>query len=175
MCATHWRLTLYDLVFSQAKVGGVPSDDDIGVLQLFQAVGSLLIRTGIVSILMFWGMLEIGIAMVAACLPVLRPLFQGWSPESIIRSFRSQISLRSIGSGNKASLNPKGSAPRTESETAITGVPYTGKTGHTTMVSIDVEAYAMGRVSGGERYELPERAPGRIWRETELKQTSEVV
>ena len=137
-----------------------------------KAAGSLLIRSGIVSILMFWGMLEVGIAMVAACLPVLRPLFQGWSPESIIKSFRSQISLRSIGSGNKAS---KGSAKRTESETAITGVPYAGKSGLNTQVSIDVEAYAMGRVSGGEKYETPERGPGRIWRETELKQISEVV
>ena len=124
---------------------------------------------------MFWGMLEIGIAMVAACLPVLRPLFQGWSPESIIRSFRSHISLRSIGSGNKGSLDAKGSAKRTESETAITGVPYAGKFGHNTQVSIDVEAYAMGRVSGGEKYEAPERMPGRILRETELKQISEVV
>ena len=124
---------------------------------------------------MFWGMLEIGIAMVAACLPVLRPLFQGWSPESLIRSFRSQISLRSSGSGNKASPNAKRSAQRTESETAITGVPYAGKSSHTATVSIDVEAYAMGRVSGGEKYEMPERGPGRIWRETELKQTSEIV
>ena len=124
---------------------------------------------------MFWGMLEIGIAMVAACLPVLRPLFHGWSPESIIRSFRSQISLRSLGSGNKASLNAKGAAKRTESETAITGVPYAGKSGHNTQVSIDIEAYAMGRVSGGDKYEAPERGPGRIWRETELKQISEVV
>lgn len=124
---------------------------------------------------MFWGMLEIGIAMVAACLPVLRPLFQGWSPESIIRSFRSQISLRSNGSGNKASHQAKGDPKISESETAITGVPYAGKSGHNTQVSIDVEAYAMGRVSGGEKYQAAERVPGRIWRETELKQTSEIV
>ena len=127
---------------------------------------------------MFWGMLEIGIAMVAACLPVLRPLCQGWSPESIIRSFRSQLSLRSIGSGNKAPFNVKGGAKRTESETAITGVPFTGypgKPGHHTQISIDVEAYAMGRVSGGEKHEASDRVPGRIWRETELKQISEVV
>lgn len=124
---------------------------------------------------MFWGMIEIGIAMVAACLPVLRPLFQGWSPESIIRSFRSQISVRSSGSGNKASLNTKGNPRRTESETAITGVPWAGKSGNNTLISIDVEAYAMGRVSGAERRETPERGPGRIWRETELKQTSELM
>ena len=140
-----------------------------------KAADSLLTCPGIVSILMFWGMLEIGIAMVAACLPVLRPLFQGWSPESIIRSFRSQLSLRSIGSGNKAPFHAKGGAKRTESETAITGVPYAGKSGHNTQASIDVEAYAMGRVSGGEKYEASERVPGRIWRETELKQISEVV
>lgn len=124
---------------------------------------------------MFWGMLEIGIAMVAACLPVLRPLFHGWSPESIIRTFRSQISLRSSGSANKASVIAKGSAKRTESETAITGVPYAGKTNSNTLISIDVEAYAMGRVSGGEKEEALERGPHRIWRETELKQISEVM
>lgn len=140
-----------------------------------KAAGSLLTRSGIVSILMFWGMLEIGIAMVAACLPVLRPLFQGCSPDSIIKSFCSQMSVKSIGGGKKASLNGKGSAKRTESETAITGVPYAGTSGYNTLVSIDVEAYAMGRVSGGEKDGTPERGLGRIWRETELKQISEVI
>ena len=124
---------------------------------------------------MFWGMLEIGIAMVAACLPVLRPLFQGLSPESIIRSLRSQLPLKSAGSSKQISHNAKGRARRTESMTAITGIPYVGTSGHNTLISIDVEAYAMGRVSGGEKDETPERGPGRIWRETELKQISEIM
>lgn len=158
------RMALFGVIlgpalFSQAEVGGVPSDDDIGI----------------VSILMFWGMLEIGIAMVAACLPVLRPLFQGLSPESIIRSLRSQLPLKSAGSSKQISHNAKGRARRTESMTAITGVPYVGTSGHNTLISIDVEAYAMGRVSGGEKDETPERGPGRIWRETELKQISEIM
>ena len=36
--------------------------------------------------------------MVSACLPTLRPIFKGFSPESIIGSVRSIISLQSMGS-----------------------------------------------------------------------------
>ncbi|QKX63470.1 uncharacterized protein TRUGW13939_10640 [Talaromyces rugulosus] len=48
-------------LISKPTVGGVSSDDDIGNDNL----------PCIVSILMFWGMLEMGIAVVAICLPVL--------------------------------------------------------------------------------------------------------
>lgn len=79
-------------VLANARVAGLVATDDIGV----------------VSLLLFWGMVELGVGMIAICLPTLRPLFAGWSPESIIRSIRSAISLRSIQSGgSKAS---KGSA-----------------------------------------------------------------
>ena len=40
-------------------------------------------------------MLETGIGMVAICLPTLRPLFHGLSPESIVNSLRSVLSLSS--------------------------------------------------------------------------------
>ena len=53
-------------------------------------------------------MVELGVGMIAICLPTLRPLFAGWSPESIIRSIRSAISLRSFHSGG--SKGSKGSA-----------------------------------------------------------------
>ena len=54
---------------------------------------------GIVSLLMFWGMMEIGVALFACSLPSIRPLFVHLSLESIvnsIRSVRSSISLRLV-------------------------------------------------------------------------------
>ncbi len=92
---------------------------------------------------MFWGMLEMGVAMVAVCLPTLRALFQGWSPESIIRTFRSALSLGSSGSRDKPyRLSPAKRHEKGESETSLAdteawGVPSRGAR-H--------EAYAMGQV-----------------------------
>ncbi|KAF2750984.1 hypothetical protein M011DRAFT_455943 [Sporormia fimetaria CBS 119925] len=47
---------------------------------------------------MYWTIPETCIAVVGACLPTLRPLFRGWSPESVIGSIRSALSLSSNGS-----------------------------------------------------------------------------
>jgi hypothetical protein len=69
-------------VLASSTVAGLPSTDDIGV----------------VSLLLFWGMVELGVGMIAICLPILRPLFAGWSVEKIVQSVRSAISLRSLGS-----------------------------------------------------------------------------
>ena len=44
-----------------------------------------------------WSMVEAGVAVIAACLPTVRPLFLGKSPESLIGSIRSMLSLNSIG------------------------------------------------------------------------------
>ena len=57
---------------------------------------------GVVSLLLFWGMLELGVGMIAICLPAFRPLFAGWSPESILRSIRSVITLRSTSSSRSS-------------------------------------------------------------------------
>ena len=75
--------------------------------------------TGVVSLLLFWGMLELGVGMIAICLPTLRPLFAGWSPESIIRSIRSAIFLRSVHSGG--SKGSKGSTGRTSLGRGVKG------------------------------------------------------
>ena len=48
----------------------------------------------------YWPLVESCLGIVAACLPTLRPLFQGMSPESVIRSIRSALSLQSF-SGNR--------------------------------------------------------------------------
>ena len=69
---------------------------------------------------MFWGMLEMGVAMIAVCLPTLRLLFHGFSPESFIRSLRSALTLGSVGtrkrSYHSSSTNPH---QRADSETAL--------------------------------------------------------
>ena len=114
---------------------------------LYIVLQSSLTIPGIVSILMFWGYLEIGVGIAAACLPMLRPLFEDWSLESVIRSVRSTISLRSFGNSSNFHHIAKEGTGRSESETAIRGVPEQEKSQHE-LVSIDVEAYAMGRVNG---------------------------
>ena len=40
-----------------------------------------------------WSLIEALLAIVSACLPTLRPLFQGYSPESISNLFHRLISL----------------------------------------------------------------------------------
>lgn len=49
----------------------------------------LTVSLGIVSIVMFWGMLELGIAVIAICLPVLYRLRLYWSPADLVPFLRS--------------------------------------------------------------------------------------
>lgn len=50
----------------------------------------------VVGLMLFWPMVQMGVALVAACLPTLRHLFHGVSPESVIQSIRSNFSLSSL-------------------------------------------------------------------------------
>ena len=96
-------------VLANARVAGLLATDDIGV----------------VSLLLFWGMVELGVGMIAICLPTLRPLFRGWSPESIIRSIRSALSLRSIHSGGSSARStgrPAKDVQQVGSESSIVGI-----------------------------------------------------
>jgi len=136
-------------VLSHADVAGVASDDVMGMCM--PLLGCLLNGAGVVSILMFWDMLQIGVAMVAACLPVLRPLLRGWSLESIVNGFRSALFLRFMAGGSKSSPRVKKTAGPSESKTTIMGVPEAGKYGFERLTSLDVEAYAMGKGKRRER------------------------
>lgn len=60
--------------------------------------------------IVLWTSIEPTLGVLGACLPTLRPFFSGVSPESIIRSIRSQISLSSMRSPK---VSPKGSANAT--------------------------------------------------------------
>ncbi|PQE27152.1 integral membrane protein [Rutstroemia sp. NJR-2017a WRK4] len=57
---------------------------------------------GLVTNVEIWSEVEVCIAVIAACLPTLRPLFSGSSPESIIGSIRSVISLSSLNRSRSA-------------------------------------------------------------------------
>ena len=74
-------------------------------------------------------MVELGVGMVAICLPTLRPLFRSWSPESIIRSIRSALSLRSIhsdgSSPRRSTGRSAGEAQKLGSESSIVGINMT--------------------------------------------------
>ncbi|KAI9666120.1 MAG: hypothetical protein M1821_004055 [Bathelium mastoideum] len=44
----------------------------------------------------YWAMLESGLGLVACCLPTLRFLFGKWTPDNMLRSIRSMLSLDSL-------------------------------------------------------------------------------
>ena len=106
-----------------------------------------LIFLGVVSILLFWAMMEMGVAMIAVCLPTLQRLFRNWSLESIIRSVRSAVSLRSTGSSRRSPPTAREAAARSESETAIAGPQQPGL-GYKQYDELDVEAYSLNEMGG---------------------------
>ena len=81
----------------------------------------------------YWSLVEASMAIVSATLPTLRPLFRGFSPESILGSIRSRISLQSMGRGGSGGSNDskgsKGSkAGKTNKSTRSTYVKHTKDT-----------------------------------------------
>ena len=81
-----------------------------------------LLFTGVVTILMFWGMVEVGVALIAACLPTFRPFLRFISIQSIISSVRSALSLRRLNSGSKSGYVSSQDFPRTGSDSSDTGI-----------------------------------------------------
>ncbi|KAH7092266.1 hypothetical protein FB567DRAFT_516875 [Paraphoma chrysanthemicola] len=71
---------------------------------------------------MYWTIPETCIAVVGACLPTLRPLFYGWSPESIIGSVRSALSLNSLSSRRSRQVNTTSDPSRTSGPNSIRGL-----------------------------------------------------
>lgn len=61
----------------------------------------------VITGMMGWLMLEAYLGIVAACLPSIRFLFKGFSPESVINSIRSALSLHSLRS-NHSRMNDDG-------------------------------------------------------------------
>lgn len=85
--------------------------------------------------------------MIAICFSTLLPIFSNWSLESIVRSIRSAISLRSVGPGHKSPLTAIGIVARSESETAITGPQRPGLK-YCDQGSLDVEIHTVSEIAG---------------------------
>lgn len=139
-------------LFSQSDVAGVSTSDSIGII----------------SILMFWGMLEMGVAMVAVCLPTLRPLFHGWSPERILHSFLSVLSLSSRSKSYRSF--PENQRERGESETSLADAKPSVYAAHVNQH----QAFAMGPMTTQQegKVQTPE---GEVWVNSNLTQTVEPV
>ncbi|KAB8290714.1 hypothetical protein EYC80_008353 [Monilinia laxa] len=60
---------------------------------------------------LYWLMIEVGLGLFAACLPTIRFLFRGFSPESVISSIRSALSLHSLRS-NRSRIYDTPQAPQ---------------------------------------------------------------
>lgn len=70
----------------------------------------------------YWVIIEASLAIISACLPTIRPVFRGMSPESVIRSVRSVFSLNSLRSnGSKRDgLNDLEGSDRKDSRSSTT-------------------------------------------------------
>ncbi|RAH68273.1 uncharacterized protein BO66DRAFT_440202 [Aspergillus aculeatinus CBS 121060] len=88
-------------VLSTQTVGGVSSTDDIGI----------------VSILMFGGMLETGVAIVAICLPILYRIVRDVSPGAQLHNLVTFRQLRTSKDDDSSSL--EGAKPGNESTVAL--------------------------------------------------------
>ena len=118
--------------------------------------------------LLFWSVLEGGLALIAVNLPSIWGLFTGISPEAILRSVRGLVSLRSWGSGG--SMEPKTPYTQTEmspSTSSHARMFHVGGRGH------GVEAYAMHDIDCSKRNQQPS-LPERIMVRNSITQSSMV-
>ncbi|KAL9116916.1 MAG: hypothetical protein Q9187_006554 [Circinaria calcarea] len=53
----------------------------------------------------YWVLIECSLAIVSACLPVLRPIFHGFSLDTLFRSLASKLTLRSSSTGNSKHIS----------------------------------------------------------------------
>ena len=110
-----------------------------------------------------------GVAMVAVCLPTLRPLFQTWSLESFIQSFLSVLSLSSRNKSYR-SFPENQERERAESETSLAKAKLSLFDAHVNQH----KAYAMGPIGAqeGGSEQMPD---GEVQVNKKLTQTVEIV
>ncbi|CAF9914246.1 MAG: hypothetical protein ALECFALPRED_009506 [Alectoria fallacina] len=87
--------------------------------------------TAFYSTILYWSMLEIGLSVIAACLPTLAPLFRDVPAEQINKLMRNFFTLPSRSSGTVASVSETRIVRETDAEN------YWG-----------IESYAMGDTEG---------------------------
>lgn len=91
----------------------------------------------------YWTQLEGALAVVSACLPTMRPLFQGLSPESMVGRFRIKIP--------RYWKLPKGSQPRSstslqKAEGDHSSLNKLTKSDQAVSVGTDIESFGMDDV-----------------------------
>lgn len=99
-------------------------------------------------------MIETGVAIPVACLPTLRSMFRGLSPESLINSIRSKISLASLRSSQRK--EPRCSYDQKSKSGSFElgpGLPFANKIGFMGLRSRDAEdvvTHVQGDVEHGQ-------------------------
>ena len=98
-----------------------------------------------ISTLLYWSMIEAGLAIIAACLPTLRVLFSKVSFDTLVRNLRSALSL--------TSLRSQPSQPsQSQSQGPYSNLQADGSsTSHAHMVTEKnvTDTYVMGNQYGG--------------------------
>ena len=117
---------------------------------------------------MFWGLMEMGVAMVAVCLPTLRPLFHDWTPESVMRSL---LSVFSVSSKNKSYRSfPDDQGGRGDSDIALADTKSSVYAAHVNQH----QTYAMGPLPT-QLGRSEQMSDGEVWVNRNLTQTVEAV
>lgn len=84
-----------------ATVGFDPNEDPSCEFYIkSRGGGEANLRTVVITGFLYWGVVECGISVLAACLPSLQFLFRGWSWKSILEFKSSQLQTYTSGSGN---------------------------------------------------------------------------
>lgn len=107
IAASIARLVLYvQLVQAALAMQAVDQNRTTAFASIPQARLTVLNRSTHV-VHLFWSTLEVGLAVIAACLPALSSLFTATSLQSAVRSVRSILSLHSSHDSSKNSIrNP---------------------------------------------------------------------
>ncbi|APA08412.1 hypothetical protein sscle_03g031820 [Sclerotinia sclerotiorum 1980 UF-70] len=71
---------------------------------------------GVETNAMVWSYVEVGVGVVAACLPTLRPIFGSRTPESLVNSVRSAVTLNSLTSSRRRAFANESGIDGTASE-----------------------------------------------------------
>lgn len=114
-----------------------------------------------------------GVAVIVACLPPLRPLLHGVSFESVIRSLRSKVSLHSLRNRNSREGKKAGSLSNA-SVVAFAGLASSaGHDGRNGNGDADVQTYIMSDMKHGQA--TPENTSGGIQINEQIRHSVQVV
>ncbi|OTB02915.1 hypothetical protein M426DRAFT_322160 [Hypoxylon sp. CI-4A] len=74
----------------------------IVAVDIVETTGGARDARGVETNVLVWTYVEVGVGVVAACLPTLKPIFDNRSVASVVASVRSKVSLRSMNSNGRA-------------------------------------------------------------------------